>query len=174
VTAPRARIAALLGLAAAAACAPPRARTCAGEPVASFQFGGEVIPDDAGCPFAPDAGLSRFSATVTFGSGADAFLCIDRSDAEPLRGTHVGDHVVLSSDAGPANVATCSCDVLVTERVEGDLLRADGGAVVGFSGELKDHLEAADAGASCERDAGTPGAQGCGVPCDLRWQLTGS
>jgi hypothetical protein len=63
--------------------------------------------------------------------------------------------------------------VVVLESVEGDLLRGDGGSPAGFTGELRNAMSPADAGASCERDAGTPGAaQRCGVPCSVRWQLT--
>jgi len=167
---------AALGLAAAGGCEAARTRICEGDPVGStLTFHGEPVPDDAGCPFAPDAGIT-FTGTVTFGSGTSALLCIDRNDAQPLRGTHDGDHLVVSSDAGAANVGSgCACDVLVAESVEGDLVRGDGGSAAGFTGELRNALSPADAGASCEPDAGTPGAPPrCGVPCNLRWQLTGS
>jgi hypothetical protein len=169
------RLAAALGLAAAAACDAPRAPTCEGEPVGTLQFHGDLVPGDAGCPFAPDAGIS-FTATIAFGSGASALLCVDKADAQPLRGTRDGDHILLSSDAGAANVPSCACDVLVVESVEGDLVRGDAGSATGFTGELRDALSPADAdaGASCERNAGTPDEPRCGVPCSLRWTLTGS
>jgi hypothetical protein len=163
----------ILGLAAAAGCDSPRPATCGGQRVGTFRFRGDVASGDAGCPFASDAGLA-FTATVAFESDTSALLCIDSPDAEPLRGTHDGDHITVSSPDAGANVASCTCGVLVAESVEGDVVRGDGGNPAGFTGELRNVVSPADVGASCEPDAGASGAAPrCGVPCELRWQLTG-
>ena len=103
---PRCALAAGLCLAAAGACTSPRPSTCEGQRVGTFQFHGEAGSGDAGCPFASDAGVT-FTATVAFGDGTSALLCIDLPEAEPLRGTHVGDHLLVSSpDAGAATRST--------------------------------------------------------------------
>jgi hypothetical protein len=164
----------LLCLDAAGACTSPRPSTCEGQRIGTFGFRAVAGSGDAGCPFASDAGVD-FTATVAFGDGTSALLCIDRPEAEPLRGTHGGDHLVVSSPDAGANVPSCACSVLVTESVVGDLVRGDGGSPTGFTGELRNVLEPAVAGASCEPDGGEPDAgPSCGVPCELRWQLTGS
>ena len=164
----------LLGLAAAGACTSPRPSTCEGQRVGTFLFSREAGSGDAGCPFTSDAGVT-FTATVVFGDDTSSLLCIDRPEAEPLRGTHVGDHLVVSSPDAAANVPSCACAVLVEESVEGDLVRGEGGGAASFKGELRNVLRPAVAGASCEPAGGAPDAgPRCGVPCDLRWQLTGS
>jgi hypothetical protein len=157
---------ALVGLTALLACDSPRPASCEGERVGALTFHGDVVAD-GGCPFTASA--VDFTATVAFDGDGGALLCIERADAEPLRGTHDGDHLAVSAPDGGANVPSCACAVQVAESVEGDLSR-DGGAVAGFAGELRDHFWPADGGAGCERDAGPA----CGAPCDVRWSLTGS
>lgn len=170
-------VAALLGVAGGVvvvACDAPRATTCSGESVGTFHFRGEpVAGGDAGtCPFASDAAVT-FTATLAFDSDTSAILCVDRAEAEPLRGRRDGDHVEVASPEAAANVASCTCAVRVTESIKGDVLRADGGSAPGFSGELGNRVAPADGGASCEPDPGDAGPR-CGVPCELRWRLTGS
>jgi hypothetical protein len=173
VTLSRVRLAAaLVGLAGSSACEAPRPRTCEGEHIGTFSFRGEIVPEDGGCPFAPD-GAIRFTATVAFPDGESALLCIENPEAEPLRGSRGGDHVSLSSET-TVELPSCACEVRVTESVVGDIVRADGGSAAGFSGELRNSIDPADAGASCERDTSPDAAPRCGVPCTLRWQLTGS
>ena len=169
----RGALAATLLAAALLACDSPRPQSCAGDRVGTFHLRGDVVVvPDAGCPFASPP--VDFTATLAFGSETSARLCVERPDAEPLLGTHDGDHVSLSSDAGAANVPSCACAVTVTESVVGDVLRDDGGAAIGFAGELTDRMDPTDAGASCERDAGPGALPQCGVPCAVRWQLTKS
>ncbi len=158
------------GLAAVTACSSPRPSACEGEPVGTFRFHADFVPD-GGCPFAAPS-VDDFTGTVAFGSGTTALLCLDRPEAEPLRGTHDGDHVTVSTPDAGANVSSCACDVQLSETVDGHVLRADGGSAAGFSGELRDDFWAADAGATCERDAGAGAPPGCGVPCQLLWRLT--
>ncbi len=171
-------VAALLGVTAGVvvvACDAPHATTCSGDPVGKFRFRGEpVMGADAGaCPFASDAALT-FDATLAFDSSTSAILCVDRAEAEPLRGRRDGDHVEVASPTAVANVGSCTCAVQVTESVEGNVLRAaDGGSAPGFAGELVNRVRPADGGASCEPEAGDAGPR-CGAPCDLRWRLTGS
>ncbi len=170
-------VAALLGIAGGVvvvACDAPRATTCSGESVGTLHFRGEpVAGGDAGtCPFASDAAVT-FTATLAFDSDTSAILCVDRAEAEPLRGRRDGDHVEVSSSEAAANVASCACAVRVTESIKGDVLRADGGSAPGFAGELGNRVAPADGGASCEPDTGDAGPR-CGVPCELRWRLTGS
>ncbi len=157
--------AALAGL---AACDSPRKATCEGERIGTFRFHGEVAPD-AGCPF--DAPAVDFTATLTSGGGTSVLLCLDRPDAEPLRGDLSGGHYVVSTPGTAANVPSCTCDVVVEETV--DLVPADGGGAA-FSGELRDVFTPAASGATCERDAAPGSPPGCGVPCEIRWQLTGA
>lgn len=171
-------VAALLGVAAIPACDAPRATPCSGEIVGTFHFRGEPAAgvDGGTCPFASDAAVT-FTATLAFDSDTSAILCVDRAEAEPLRGTREGDHVELASPAAAANVGSCSCGVQVVESVTGDVVRADGGSASRFAGELGNRVAPADGGAggvSCEPARAADAGPRCGVPCDLRWQLTGS
>lgn len=168
---------ALAGMTAASlalsGCDNPRPPACPGDRIATFKFRGELLAEDgASCPFVSDAGLS-FTATVSFTGETEGALCLDRSEARPLAGARTGDHLTLSAPTVAAAAPTCSCSVDVTETLEGDLVRVDG-AVVGFTGVLRDVLTVADAGdpARCEPAAG-PADAGvrCGVPCQVRWQL---
>jgi hypothetical protein len=170
-------VAALLGVAAgvvAVACDAPHATACSGEPVGTFRFRGEPVTGGGGgtCPFASDAAVT-FDATLAFDGDTSAILCVHRAEAEPLRGTRDGDHVEVASPAAAANVGSCTCGVQVIESIKGDVLRADGGGAPGFAGELGNRVAPANGGASCEPEAGDAGPR-CGVPCELRWQLTGS
>ena len=162
----RTRLASALLGATVLACSSPRPASCPGDRVGTFHLHGDVVPD-AGCPFA--SGPVDLTATISYGSGATALLCIEVPDAEPLQGTRDGDHVTVTSPDAGANVPSCGCPVQVSETVEGDVARDDGGSAVAFSGELRNDVWAADGGAGCERDAGPPT---CGVPCELRWSLT--
>jgi hypothetical protein len=67
----------------------------------------------------------------------------------------------------------------VTESVQGNVLRSAGGGANGFAGELTDvmtfHDSATPDGGSCEPvGSGLDGGPQCGVPCELRWQVTAS
>jgi hypothetical protein len=119
-----------------------------------------------------------FVATVSYGANGSVALCADRAEAAPLAGTRVGDAVSVAAGAQPATVPTCACPVQVVERVDGAVLRSDAGAATGFAGVLTNDLGPTDggAGAACEPDGGIPtdGGVACGVPCTLRWQLTGT
>jgi hypothetical protein len=165
---------AIASLAASGACDAPRATSCPGERVGSFSFRAEPRVSDpaaagAGCAFTPDGGLT-FNATISYLGETEAVLCVDRPEATPLRGTRSGSHISVGSPQQPATIAACSCAVEVTESVEGDV--APDGEAVAFTGELRNVL-ATGAGtdpASCE--AGSDGGLRCGVPCELRWQLT--
>lgn len=164
------RALATAGLAALVACSSPRSSPCEGEPVGTFRLHAVYVAD-GGCPFAAPS-ISDFGATLAFGSGTTASLCLDRPEAEPLRGTHDGDHVTVSTPDAGANVSSCACDVQLSESVDGGVIRTDGGAVSGFSGELRDDFWGTDGGVGCERDAGPGATPTCGVPCQIRWQLT--
>ena len=150
---------------------------CPGQVVGTFQFTGVLAPSDGGtCFFAADAGTT-FVGDVTFGSGSTAYLCAQRTDASPFQGTHQGDHLVASSTFPPNDVAGCSCAVVVTETLEGDLQRAlgPGSPVTGFDGGLRvDLVPAPDAG-TCEPSSTVPDAgPTCGVPCEVLLGLVGS
>lgn len=155
----------------AAGCEGPHATPCEGEVAGTFSF--QAVPQDGGsCPFG--AGPTSFRGTVSYLADGGALLCIDRPEAAPLSGAHTGDHVTVASGKATANVSACACATTVTETVDGDLVRADGGAV-SFQGTLRDQVDpVADGGAACEPDGGSAAAARCGVPCDLRWTLTGS
>ncbi|HET9599850.1 MAG TPA: hypothetical protein VFP65_30020 [Anaeromyxobacteraceae bacterium] len=165
-------------LAAGAACDQPRTVPCPGDRVGSFRFHGTLV--DGGCPFlAPDGGQAAldFVATVAYGEGDAVALCVDRADAAPLAGTRQGDAVTLQGAQQPATAPPCACALDVVERVDGQVLRGDGGAATGFAGALTNTLTLVDGGSgvSCEPDAG-PGVDAgvCGAPCTARWQLTGT
>lgn len=161
-------VAAALALSALAACdSPARLATCPGEAVGLFHFQGE--PADGGCPWIPDGGLS-FNGTVAYGPSGQAYLCTDRPNASPLAGQRVGDHLVLTAPPVDVSIDACGCPLTLTEQLEGDVLRADGGAS-GFSGALSDALAPTDGGtAGCERDGGVA----CGVPCVASWTVQGA
>jgi hypothetical protein len=155
-----------------AGCDAPRATPCPGQRVATLHFQGDpVVPESGACPF--DGGSIAFTATLSYGSATTAFLCVDRAEAEPLRGTREGDHVYVASPAAPANVKDCACAVQVIESVDGGVLRVDGGAT-GFAGELTNEIAPPDGGASGGACELPDGGAGCGVPCELRWKLSGT
>jgi len=164
--------AAALSALAAVACEATHVTPCPGRPVATLHFRGDPAPGDGGaCSFGADAAVA-FTATLSVVGGVTAFLCPDRSEAEPLRGSTDGGHVSVSSSRAAANVPSCACAVQVSESVDGDLVPGDGG-VAAFTGAMLDRVEATGAGA-CEPDGGADAAAVCGVPCDLRWELTGT
>lgn len=161
-------IAAALALSALAACdSQARPAACPGEAIGVFRFQGE--PADGGCPWTPDGGLS-FTGTVAYGQSGQAYLCLDRASASPLAGQRDGDHLTLAAPGVDVSIDACGCPLTLTEQLEGDVLRADGGAS-GFTGELRDAFAPTDGGAvGCERDGGAA----CGVPCVARWTVQGA
>jgi len=167
----RHRLAAALAALTALACEATHVTPCPGTHVATLHFRGDPAPGEGGaCPFAPDAAVA-FTATLAVVGGTTAYLCPDRSEAEPLRGSTDGGHLSVSSSRAAANVPSCTCAVQVTESVDGDLVSGDGG-VAGFTGAMLDRVESTGVGA-CEPDGGADAAAAvCGVPCDLRWVLS--
>jgi hypothetical protein len=93
----------------------------------------------------------QFPGTVNFGPGAaDAAICVTVPHAMPRLGIHTGNHVTVqytnrtgsvggctcatqqAVDAGrclcpPNTLENCSCPVIVTEAIDGDLVPAAGG-----------------------------------------------
>ena len=170
LTAPRK--AAIPVLAVALACSAPRPPPCPGEPVALLHFQGTRVGGDS-CPSIGAATLS-FAGTLAWDGDTGALLCPEQAEAQPLRGTRLGDHVVVSSPATAANAPSCTCAVDVTETLEGDLLQPDGG--VSFTGELRNAMAAAPGAdpASCEPASSPSTSPACGVPCEIRWQVSGA
>jgi hypothetical protein len=162
----------MIAAVAPGACEPARPVTCPGERVGTFTFRGEPLAGAAGagtaCAFTPDGGLS-FTATVSYLGETEAALCLDRAEATALRGTRSGDHIAVAAPQVPAAIADCPCAVEVAESLEGDV--APDGEAVAFTGQLRNALAPAPGTdpASCEAGDGT---RRCGVPCELRWQLT--
>ncbi len=161
-------------LAAAQGCDSPRPGACPGEAIRSLRFSAELSPTGPGtCPPPANPSLS-FTAALAFGPGPGVALCPDRPDAVPLAGTHTGDHLLVTTRETDANLPGCTCMVRVVESLEGDVVR-DGGAVVGFSGQLRNVITPPSGTASCEPQGGGPnGGAKCGAPCELRWTVVGS
>ncbi|HEX7622497.1 MAG TPA: hypothetical protein VF400_02920 [Anaeromyxobacteraceae bacterium] len=167
---------ALLGLALAVGGCDSQlhALPCPGQAVGTFKFHGVL---DGGCPFSPSSSASPasldFTATIASTDPGEVHLCLDSAEAAPLTGSITGDHVTVTSPtpapAGAQTIPDCACAVTVSETLEGDLVRADGG-VTGFAGELRDSVAPGTGvnAASCER---TPAAPSCSVPCVQTWSL---
>jgi hypothetical protein len=172
------RSAALLLLLALAACDSARPSTCLENPAGTFHFTGVLTPGDAGvCPFAADAGLS-FIAEVALPQDTTSEVCVRNNDASRLEGTRSGDHITVTTDPFPAvNLTGCTCGVQITEKLDGDLTRGADGGFSGFTGTLTDSAAPSpDAGpdaAPCNANAPDAGPS-CGLPCDVKWQVTGS
>ncbi|HEX8909856.1 MAG TPA: hypothetical protein VF805_11675 [Anaeromyxobacteraceae bacterium] len=161
-------LAAALALSALAACdTQGRPPACPGEAVALLHFQG--APVDGGCPWISDGGIS-FTGTVAYGQAGQAYLCLDRPNASLLAGQRAGDHLIVTGSPVDVSLDACGCPLTLTEQLEGDVLRADGGAS-GFMGALSDSLVSTDGGtAGCERAGGAA----CGVPCVARWTVQGA
>lgn len=167
---------ALLGLAfAVGGCdSQLHALPCPGQAVATFKFHGDPEAVPGSCPFS--AAALDFTGTISSSGEGTALLCLDRAEAAPLTGSNSGDHVAVTNPtpptAGAQTIAACACAVTVSETIDGDFVRADGG-VTGFDGHLRASigLGSGATAASCER---TPAAPSCGVPCVQSWHLTAS
>ena len=165
------RAAALLSLVALGACTQAAVAPGPGEPVATLRFSLGEPEAGNGCPSSADGrpGSVVFAGTLAYAADGAALLCLDRPEAEPLRGTHDGDHVVLAAPPIAAAAGDCTCSPLVVESLEGDLLPRDGGPP-GFEGTLQDVFTAGDGGPSCSTDP----ASTCRIPCTQRWRVTGA
>jgi hypothetical protein len=163
-----------VGAAAAGGCSSAHAPACPGEPVAVLHFSGARVGGDA-CPSIGAAAVS-FTATLSWDGDTGALLCPAQPEAQPLRGTRRGNHVVVSAPPTSARAPTCACAVDVAETLEGDLLQADGAP--SFTGTLRDDLAAAPGAdpATCQAAGSTSGTAPpvCGVPCEIEWQVTGA
>jgi hypothetical protein len=156
-----------------------RPPACPSSAVATLNFTG-TLEQGTNCPavlnalnsYAPDGGIS-FTATVAYGTSSDAYLCVQKNEATPITGQRTGDHLTLDGGAVAATLDGCGCPLTVTETLVGDVLRGDGGAVVGFAGELSDTIAPAEGATGCELDGGaTDGGVTCGATCTASWQVT--
>jgi hypothetical protein len=152
--------------------ATPPVAACPGSQVGAFSFDLSESSDssDGGasrCPFAYNATAS-FNATLVWDpEGSSAALCAQKPHAVPHTGTHDGDHLTVSvvDEGGIVSTSGCSCPVSVVEVIDGVVLRDDGGLAVGFDGGMLDQLTLAG--------GGDGGACSCGLPCQIRYRLTG-
>ncbi len=163
------RALALLAAAALAGCPSTPPTTCPGDVVATLEFQASLQPD-SGCTFA--SGMAPgigFSGLVAWTPDGGAAVCQRQIEAGPHLGTHDGDHLLVRSTWFGVPIADCSCAADVAEVIEGDLQRVDGGSVVGFLGELRNDVAPQDGGSATPG----PGLCGCGLPCTVRYALTG-
>jgi hypothetical protein len=155
-----------VALAALAGCGSnPTVAACPGDRVATLHFRG-TLGADSTCAF--DADPVSFDATLAYGAGGTAVLCLTRAEADPLRGTHDGDHVTVSAPAASVAPSGCGCTVAVSETIDATLTRLDAGAVTVNDGDGTLTDELAPGGGT------TPCAPQCVLPCRLRWTLTAS
>ena len=173
-----------LGLAAVAAaatalwaCEASRTSPCPGDPVGTFAFHATLVASDGGaCPFAPATPLD-FKATVAYGTASDAYLCVERNDAQPLQGTRDGGHLELARDSSGGSVSGCSCNYQVTESLTGDVQLGPDGRPSGFQGVISDAVAPPPGTdpAACEPANEVPDAgPTCNLPCRVTWTLVGS
>ena len=153
--------------------APPA--PCPGETVARFSLytapdGG---PAQAGstCPFAGDPNQVlqslAFAAELRLDADGGAALCRGTPHARQWLGTFQADRLdVAVTDVG-GGTPSCSCALVVVERVTGDVLR-DGGVPAAFTGELVDSISPADP-AALDGGAADGGVCGCALPCQVRY-----
>ncbi len=156
-----------IALALAACREPARAPECPGETVARLRFSAVRKPGSA-CTFAASLVESpSFGALVAFDrDGSGAALCLETPRAVPHLGTHQGDRLAVGVSFAGVPIAGCSCAADVAESVEGTLLR-EGEAATGFAGTLTDRVAPA---ASLGPVAGDCG---CGLPCEVAYDLEG-
>jgi hypothetical protein len=103
-----------------------------------------------------------------------ATLCPEGTDATPLTGEHTGDHVTLTASAPGATLEACgsACTASIAQRVEFDLSRDPGGAVIALEGSL---LESISAPSNCSGGgSGSSGATECTFPCEIPYTLVGT
>jgi hypothetical protein len=159
----------LLAFACAACGRSASAVPCPGDAQARLQLEATLVE---GAECAAAAGITAaplLVATVAFTGDAGAALCPARALAEPLAGARTGDAIDVSAPAVAATLTSCSCALLVTERVTGVLARDGTGEAVAFTGELVDEITPA-VGGPC----GSTGTTACPAPCRMRWTLTGT
>ena len=163
-----------------AAC-PNSSPNLPGEFLGSFQFTGTMVTTgDGGTTCLVDGGALSFPATVQFYaqfSLLDAGAMIwQLQNALPVQGTLSGNQFTETTDT-VALVSGCNCAADLNETVT---LQADGGFVLGaplLFGLVDDRLDPAaelDAGPVCgSPDAGVPVDAGCGLACDLIYEVSG-
>ena len=150
---------------------------CPGDYVATFSFATSPdasVADSSTCPreFAADpaqvAQSLAFSAALHAQPDGGAALCRGVAHARPWLGSFVADHLdVAASDTGGLT-PSCTCALLVVERIVGDVQR-DGGVPTTFLGELVDSISPDPAGSVPDGGTADGGICGCGLPCELRY-----
>ena len=157
----------------------PAPLVCPGTRVATFSFVGSQLPN--ACSFAVQALPSpAFTGTIAYASdgGVDACLSQDQPHARLNLGTHSGDFLdVASVDLG-AGLSGCTCPTNIAQRIQGDVLRGDGGSPVSFDGGLFTDVSAAlPDGGTLQGDCacGTVESDGgcsCSLPCTIPYELS--
>lgn len=144
---------------------------CPGERLATFSFSGKLWPGSA-CTFAADPNqaarsLGFVAALHQAPDGGAAFLCRDVARARLWEGTFQADLLDVSTADLGAATPSCGCPLEVVDRIVGSVQR-DGGVPAAFAGDLYEAVGPADGG-----PAGG-GSCGCGLPCEIRYRLTGT
>ncbi|HVP68723.1 MAG TPA: hypothetical protein VMT17_15830 [Anaeromyxobacteraceae bacterium] len=156
----------------------PAALVCPGQRQATFSFRG--VQQANACSFASQASPSvNFVGTLAYATdgGSDACLSQNQPHARLNLGTHTGDSIAVGSvDVGGA-VSGCSCPVTIAQRIEGDVLRGDGGSYVAFDGGLFTDVSAlsvdgGSASGTCPCGSIVDGGCSCELPCTIPYELS--
>jgi len=162
---------------------PNSAPNLPGQFLGSFLFNGTMLAvGDGGTTCLVDGGALSFPATVQFYArlsllDAGAMLW-QLQNALPVDGT-LADSTFMETTQVVALVSGCNCAASLVETVTLDV--PDGGAfapgLATLQGVVDDRLDPAselDAGPVCgSADAGVPVDAGCGLACDLVYQVSG-